>query len=133
MSSVNKVILIGHLGDDPIFTQLQSGTGVAQFSIATNEKWQSKSGQSSEKTEWHSIVVWGKMAEHCARYLQKGSKAYVEGRLETKQWEDKQTGAKRYKTQIVATQVKFLDSKKDQVKEKEEVEIPDLRDEDIPF
>lgn len=133
MSSVNKVILIGHLGDAPICTQLQSGTSVAQFSIATNEKWKGKNGESIEKTEWHNIVVWGKMSEHCAKYLSKGSKAYIEGRLETKQWEDKETGAKRYKTQIVATQVVFLDSKKDQSEEKKEIEIPDVYEDDIPF
>lgn len=106
--SVNKVILIGHLGADPE-TKTVSDKTVCQFSLATNESWNDKNGNKQEKTEWHKIVTWGKLAENCGKYLQKGREAYVEGRIQTRNYDDKD-GIKRYVTEIVASEVKFLSS-----------------------
>lgn len=107
MASVNKVILIGNLGRDPELRYTRDGQGVANFTLATNERWRDKEGNNQERTEWHRIVVWGKQAEHCAQYLQKGRTVYVEGRLQTRDWEDKE-GHKRQTTEIVAQNVTFL-------------------------
>ena len=107
MASVNKVILIGNLGRDPELRYTQGGQGVANFTLATNERWKDKDGQSQERSEWHRIVVWGKQAENCAQYLQKGRSCYIEGRLQTREWEDKE-GNKRQTTEIVAQNVTFL-------------------------
>ena len=107
MASVNKVILIGNLGRDPELRYTQGGQGVANFTLATNERWKDKDGQNQERTEWHRIVVWGKQAENCAQYLQKGRSCYIEGRLQTREWEDKE-GHKRQTTEIVAQNVTFL-------------------------
>ena len=107
MASVNKVILIGNLGRDPELRYTKEGQGVANFTLATNERWRSKDGENHERTEWHRIVVWGKTAENCAQYLQKGRSCYVEGRLQTREWEDKE-GNKRQTTEIVAQNVTFL-------------------------
>lgn len=104
---VNKVILIGNLGKDPEVRFTPSGAAVANFSIATNESWTDKSGQKQERTEWHRIVVWGKTAENCAKFLQKGRQVYIEGRLQTRSWDDKE-GKKQYMTEIVANSVVFL-------------------------
>ena len=104
---VNKVILIGNLGKDPEVRFTPSGAAVANFNIATNESWTDKSGQKQERTEWHRIVVWGKLAELCGEYLKKGRQAYVEGRLQTREWNDKE-GKKNYTTEIVAQTVQFL-------------------------
>lgn len=107
---VNKVILVGNLGRDPELKHLPSGQGICQFSIATSESYTDKGGQKQEKTEWHRIVVWEKLAEVCARYLGKGSKVYVEGKLQTREYE--KDGQKHYQTEIVAREVKFLSEKK---------------------
>jgi single-strand DNA-binding protein len=107
MASVNKVILIGNLGRDPELRFTRDGQGVANFTLATNERWRDKEGQNQERTEWHRIVVWGKQAENCAQYLQKGRSCYVEGRLQTREWEDKE-GNKRQTTEVVAQNVTFL-------------------------
>lgn len=107
MASVNKVILIGNLGSDPETRHTQSGQTVANFSMATNEQWTSKDGERNERTEWHRIVVWGRQAEICEQYLRKGKQIYVEGRLQTRQWEDRD-GNRRYTTEVVAQAVKFL-------------------------
>jgi len=107
MASVNKVILVGNLGRDPELRYIQSGQAVANFSVATNEKWKDKDGNNQERTEWHRIVVWGKSAENCAQYLQKGRSVYIEGKLQTREWEDRE-GAKRSTTEIVAQAVQFL-------------------------
>jgi single-strand DNA-binding protein len=107
MASVNKVILVGNLGRDPELRYTQSGQGVANFTLATNERWRDKDGNNQERTEWHRIVVWGKQAESCAQYLQKGRSVYVEGRLQTREWEDKE-GHKRQTTEINAQVVQFL-------------------------
>ena len=107
MASVNKVILIGNLGRDPELRYTQSGSAVANFTLATNEKWRDKDGNNQERTEWHRVVVWGRTAENCAQYLHKGSSVYVEGRLQTREWEDKD-GNKRNTTEINALNVQFL-------------------------
>lgn len=106
-SGVNKVILIGRLGGDPEVRYTTNGGAVANFNLATNENWTDKNGQKQERTEWHRVVIWGKMAELCGQYLSKGRQAYVEGRLQTREWNDKE-GNKRYTTEIVAQSVQFL-------------------------
>jgi len=108
--SVNKVILLGRLGQDPELKYTPSGAAVCSFSMATSENWTDKSGQKQEKTEWHKIVVWGKLAEVCNQYLAKGRQAYIEGRLQTRSWEDN-TGQKRYMTEINASTVQFIGEK----------------------
>jgi single-strand DNA-binding protein len=107
MASVNKVILVGNLGRDPELRYTQSGQAVANFSLATTDRFQSRDGDWQERTEWHRIVTWGKTAENCAQYLSKGRSVYVEGRLQTNEWEDKE-GQKRRTTEVVAQAVKFL-------------------------
>jgi single-strand DNA-binding protein len=107
MASVNKAILIGNLGRDPELRYTQNGQAVANFTLATNETWTDKSGERVERTEWHRIVVWGKMAESCGQYLSKGRTVYIEGRIQTREWEDKD-GNKRYTTEINAQTVQFL-------------------------
>lgn len=109
MASVNKVILIGNLGKDPEFKYTPSGQPVATFSIATTERFADKNGQRQERTEWHNIVVWGKLAELVNQYLKKGRSAYIEGRITTRSWDDKD-GNKKYKTEIVANTIQFLSS-----------------------
>jgi single-strand DNA-binding protein len=107
MSGVNKVIVVGRLGKDPEMRHTNSGQGVCTFSVATSENWKDKSGEKQEKTEWHRVVTWSRLAEICSEYLKKGRQVYVEGRLQTRQWDDK-TGNKRYTTEIVAQTVQFL-------------------------
>lgn len=104
---VNKVILIGNLGADPEVRFTPGGQAVANFRIATSESWTDKNGQKQERTEWHRIVVWGKLAELCGEYLKKGRQCYVEGRLQTREWTDKEN-KKNYTTEVVATSVTFL-------------------------
>jgi len=106
-SGVNKVILVGNLGKDPEVRYTPGGQAVANFTIATNENWTDKSGQKQERTEWHRIVVWGNLAELCSEYLAKGRQVYVEGRLQTREWNNKE-GTKQYTTEVVANQVVFL-------------------------
>lgn len=106
--SVNKVILVGRLGQDPELKYTPSGMAVCNFTLATSESWTDKQGQKQEKTEWHRIVVWGKLGELCGQYLAKGRQAYLEGALQTRSWDDKNTGQKRYTTEIVAKTVQFL-------------------------
>lgn len=105
--SVNKVILIGRLGQNPDIRYTPSGAAVANFSVATNENWTDKSGQKQEKTEWHRVVVWGKLAQLCGEYLSKGRQVYLEGRLQTRQWQDKDNQTK-YTTEVVASAIQFL-------------------------
>lgn len=106
---VNKVILIGRLGADPEVRYTTNGGAVANFNLATNEAWTDKSGQKQERTEWHRIVAWGKLGELCGQYLSKGRQAFVEGKLQTREWTDKD-GGKRYTTEIVAQAIQFLGS-----------------------
>jgi single-strand DNA-binding protein len=103
-SGVNKVILVGNLGKDPEVRYTPSGQAVANFTIATNENWTDKQGQKQERTEWHRIVVWGKVAELCGEYLSKGRQVYIEGRLQTRDWTNKE-GVKQYTTEVVANPV----------------------------
>lgn len=147
--SVNKVLLIGRLGANPEIRYTPSGAAVANFNLATNENWTDKNGQKQERTEWHRVVVWGKLAQLCGEYLAKGKQAYVEGRLQTRQWQDKD-GQTKYTTEVIATTVQFLgassgagaerysapqqntaseDSSYSSVK----MEEPSFTEEDIPF
>ena len=106
---VNKVILIGNLGKDPEVRYTQGGQAVANLRIATSRSWTDKqSGQRKEETEWHDVEVWGKQAEQCGEYLAKGRQVYVEGRLKTDKWQDKQTGQERSRVKVVADSVRFL-------------------------
>ena len=109
MSGINKVILVGRLGADPEVKSVGQSQSVARLSLATSETWMGKDGQKQERTEWHRIVVWGKQAENCGKHLSKGRQIYVEGRLQTRSWEEQQ-GQKRYTTEIVANTVQFLGS-----------------------
>ena len=107
MGSVNKVILVGNLGADPELKYTPSNRAVCNLSVATNEVWKDKSGQKQEKTEWHRVNVWGEQAENCSKFLAKGRMVYVEGRLQTRSWDDND-GKKRYSTEVVADRVVFL-------------------------
>ncbi len=107
MSGVNKVILVGNLGANPEMRFTQGGQAVANLRLATTEKWTDKSGQKQEATEWHRVVVWGKLAEIAGQYLVKGRQVYIEGRIRTRQWQDQQ-GQKRYSTEIVAQNLQML-------------------------
>lgn len=107
MASVNKAIVVGNLGADPEIRYTQSGAAVCNLRVATNEVWTDKEGTRNERTEWHRIVVFGKQAENCEKYLEKGRQVYVEGRIQTQEWEDRD-GNTRYTTEIVATTVQFL-------------------------
>ncbi|WP_374339763.1 single-stranded DNA-binding protein [Leeia sp.] len=108
MASLNKVLLIGNLGRDPEVRYMTNGEAVANFSIATTESWKGKDGQKQERTEWHNIVMYRKLAEIAGQYLKKGSAVYVEGKLQTRKWQDKNTGQDRYTTEIIADEMKML-------------------------
>ena len=110
MASVNKVILVGNLGKDPETRYLSSGDAVTNITIATTDTWKDKSGEKHEKTEWHRVTFYRKLAEIAGEYLKKGSPVYIEGRLETKEWEDKE-GIKRQITGIIADKMQMLGSK----------------------
>lgn len=138
MASVNKVILVGNLGADPELRYTSSGTPVASFSLATREQWTNKGGEKGEKTEWHKIVAWARLGEICGEYLHKGKQVYIEGRLQTRSWEDRD-GNKRYTTEIVALTMQMLGpaGKEGRVESKDEafpVEEPiSVPEDDIPF
>ena len=106
--SVNKVILVGNLGKDPEVKFTPSGTAVAKFSLATNERYKDKAGEWQDRTEWHNIVAWQRLAEIVGEYVKKGNKIYIEGRLQTSSWDDKETGQKKYKTEIIANELVLL-------------------------
>ncbi|MGB5749213.1 MAG: single-stranded DNA-binding protein [Desulfobacterales bacterium] len=111
MSGINKVILIGRLGSDPEVRYTPSGVAVANFSVATSEEWKDKdSGEKKERTEWHRIVAWRRLGEICGEYLSKGKQVYVEGRIQTRSWEDRD-GNKKYTTEIIANDIQFLGSR----------------------
>ena len=148
--SVNKAILIGNLGRDPELRHTASGKSVATFTVATNRSWTGPDGSSQEETEWHNIVAWDRLAEICQQYLQKGRKVYIEGRIQTRSWDDKTTGQKRYMTEIVANQMIILDSagggrgegsSREAVRKPREERVPepgydfegDHSDDDLPF
>jgi len=139
MAGVNKVILIGRLGADPEVRYTNSGTPVANFRMATSVNFTNKSGEKTERTEWHRIVVFGRLGEICGEYLAKGKQVYIEGRLQTREWEDRD-GNKRRTTEIVATAMQMLGAAGDQVRaDVSEIsppvdEVPDVgTEEDVPF
>src|SRR5712671_4830089 len=109
--SVNKVILVGNVGKDPEVKYTPSGVALAKFSLATNERFKDKSGEWQDRTEWHNIVAWQRLAEIVGEYVKKGSKIYIEGRLQTSSWEDKQSGEKKYRTEIIASDMVMLSGK----------------------
>jgi single-strand DNA-binding protein len=106
--SLNKVMLIGNLGKDPELRYTTTGVAVASFTLATNESWKDQDGNTQERTEWHNIVAWRKLAEICGEWLKKGNKVYIEGRIQTRSYDDKNTGQKRYITEIVADDMIML-------------------------
>lgn len=108
MAGLNKVMLIGNLGADPEMRYTANGTAVTNFNVAVNRNWTGPDGERKEETEWFTVVCWNKLAETVSQYLQKGRRAYVEGRLQTRSWEG-QDGQKRYKTEVIANTVLFLD------------------------
>ena len=114
MASVNRVILVGRLGKDPEIRSTPGGTSVAKFTIATDEKFTDRQGEKQERTEWHNIVAWGKLAEICGQYLRKGKLVFIEGSLRTDSWEDKESGQKKYRTEIVAQNMQMLDRRGDE-------------------
>ena len=110
---VNKVILVGNLGRDPERRSTPSGQQVATFSVATSRKWRDRDGNRQEQTEWHTVVCWGRQAEVAGEYLRKGRQVYVEGRLQTRSWDDKQTGEKRYRTEVICDNFQMLGQRGD--------------------
>jgi single-strand DNA-binding protein len=108
MKSVNKVILVGNLGKDPEIKYTPQGKPVAKFSLATNERYKDKDGQWQDRTEWHNIVLWERLAEIAGEYLKKGGKVYIEGRIRTDSWDDKQSGQKKYMTNIIGSDIVLL-------------------------
>ena len=130
--SVNKVILVGNLGNDPELRYTPSNRAVTELRIATSENWTGQDGQRHESTEWHSVVVWGRQAENCERFLRKGRQVYIEGRLTTRDWVG-QDGQKRYKTEVVAQNVQFLSGgRSDEAGEERSEERPENRSDDRP-
>ncbi|MDD2582497.1 MAG: single-stranded DNA-binding protein [Desulfuromonadaceae bacterium] len=142
MASLNKVMLIGNLGKDPEVRFTASGQAVASFSLATSEKFKGKSGEMEERTEWHNITLWGKLAEIAGEYLSKGKTVYIEGRLQTRKWQDK-NGNDRYTTDIVGDRMQMLSAKGErsgggdtssaQKSGGASYEEPPFQDDDIPF
>src|SRR5882672_5239695 len=143
--SVNKVILVGNLGKDPEVKFTPSGVPVAKFSLPTNERYKDKAGEWQDRTEWHNIIAWERLAEIVGEYVSKGSKVYVEGKLQTSSWEDRQSGEKKYRTEIVARDLVLLGSRQnwngdrapaDHTAQQSEpvYQSPgEITDEDIPF
>ena len=132
---VNKAILIGRLGKDPEVRYTPDGTMVTTFRLATDEQWKDKNGEKVQKTEWHQIVTYRKLAEICGNYLVKGKLVYIEGRIQTRTWEDKD-GVKRFTTEIIAGDMKMLDSKgqaKADNSSPDTVSSGGIPDEDVPF
>jgi single-strand DNA-binding protein len=134
--SLNKVMLIGNLGGDPELRYTSSGVAVANFNIATSMKWTDPDGNAQEKTEWHTIVAWRKLAEICGEYLKKGRRVYIEGRLQTRSWDDK-NGVKHWKTEIIADDMIMLDGRAETAGEPlsptAEEQGPAEKEEDLPF
>jgi len=134
MASVNKVIVLGNLGKDPDLRHLPNGDAVCNFSLATTESWKDKEGNKQDKTEWHNVVIFRKLAEVAGEYLKKGRPVYIEGRLQTRKWQDKE-GKDRYTTEIVADQMQMLGSR-DEAKEVAKTSTPanfDDMESNIPF
>lgn len=114
MAGVNKAIIVGNLGRDPEMRTTQSGSQVAKFSVATSSRYKDRDGNFQEETEWHRVVAFGRLAEICGQYLHKGKQVYIEGRLQTSSWDDKETGQKRYMTEIIAQEMQMLSRGGDQ-------------------
>jgi single-strand DNA-binding protein len=145
MAGINKVILVGNLGKDPEVRYLEGGTAVANFSLATSESYKDKSGNRVDQTEWHNIVLWRGLAEVAEKYLKKGNQVYIEGKIKTRAWDDKD-GNKRYSTEIVADNMTMLGAKRDEgfnstaanntdqqgTKSAPSVQLPE-EDDDLPF
>jgi single-strand DNA-binding protein len=149
--SVNKAILVGRLGRDPETRYTSGGQAVANFTLATDETYKDRSGERQKRTEWHRVVLWGKLAEIAQQYLKKGMLVYVEGRIQTRQWEDKRDGQKRQTTEIVGTTMRMLGSRGEgggigagagrgaesdiegMLPSEEPASGPEISDEDIPF
>jgi single-strand DNA-binding protein len=140
-NSVNKVILVGRLGKDPEVKYTQTGVPVARFTIATDESWKDQSGEKQQRTEWHNIVAWRKLAEICGQYLNKGKLVYIEGRLQTRSWEDKE-GNKRYTTEVQADNMVMLSARTDEARQEKGVAAAassnsgfeaEITDDDVPF
>jgi len=145
---VNRVILVGRLGRDPEMRQTGSGTPVTNFSVATNETWNAQNGERQERTEWHNIVTWNKLAEICNEYLSKGQLVYIEGRLQTREWDDRD-GNKRRTTEVVASGMRMLSPRSQEDRPGQPVGVAEggqpvgvaeeekmdsgLTDDDIPF
>ena len=140
MASLNKVMLIGNLGKDPEVRYTASGQAVASFSLATSEKFKNKSGDWEERTEWHNVTLWGKQAEIAGEYLAKGRTVFIEGRLQTRKWQDK-SGNDRYTTEIVGERMQMLSPKGERRSDAPSgpapaggsYEEPPFQDDDIPF
>ena len=143
-SGINKVIIVGNLGQDPEIKYTAGGAAVTTLSIATSDSWKDKdSGMDQERTEWHRVVLWRRLAEVAGEYLKKGSKVYIEGQLQTRKWE--QEGQTRYTTEIIARDMQFLDSrgssnnestqKSSEMNDQSAADVPDsaINDDDIPF
>lgn len=150
MKSVNKVILLGNLGKDPELKYTPSGTAVAKFSMATTYRYKDKNDQWQDQTEWHNVVAWARLAEIAGEYLKKGSKVYIEGRLQTRSWDDKNTNQKKYMTEVVANDLVLLSGRSEgegghargaaagnnfdqRTPEVEHAASGPITDEDIPF
>lgn len=137
---INKAILVGRLGKDPEVRYTPDGTMITNFSVATDEQWKDKNGEKVQKTEWHRIVTYRKLAEICGQYLHKGSLVYIEGRIQTRSWDDKE-GVKHYTTEINASEMKMLDSKGQRTGDASSEKPPlshagadaHLSEEDVPF
>jgi len=127
---VNKVILIGNLGADPKVTSTPGGDTVARFSIATSEAWKDKNGEKQERTEWHRIVAWGRLADICGKYLMQGNPIYLEGKLQTRSWEKE--GVTQYTTEVVMKELKMLPSAKGRTAD-DDAGYGQIPDDDIPF
>ncbi len=110
---LNKVMLIGHLGNDPERRETASGQTVVNFTVATSENFKDSTGNLQERTEWHRIVAWGRLADICSQYLKKGRQVYIEGRLQTRSWDDSKSGEKKYTTEIVCSDMQMLGSARD--------------------
>ena len=111
---INKVILVGRLGKDPEIRSTPQGSTVAKFTVATDEKFTDREGNKQERTEWHNIAAWGKLGEICGQYLKKGKLVYIEGSIRTDSWDDKESGQKKYRTEIIANTMKMLDRRGDE-------------------
>jgi single-strand DNA-binding protein len=146
---LNKVLVIGRLGKDPEIRYTSSGNPVTTFTVASSRQWRDSSGEQRDETEWFNVVAWNKLAEICHQYLGKNARVYIEGRLQTRSWEDQQSGQTRYKTEVVASDMIILENRaqRDTGEEPEQPRIPqrviaeradytpptDIGDEDIPF